>query len=57
MIFCGRSQEDLHGCAARFLRYKRKRVVGMKNNDFINLSAWLFSLISMLIAVYLLGKG
>jgi len=29
----------------------------MKNNDFINLSAWLFSLISLLIAVYLLGKG
>ena len=57
MIFYERSQEDLHGCAARFLRYKRKRVVGMKNNDFINLSAWLFSLISMLIAVYLLGKG
>jgi len=29
----------------------------MKNNDFINLSAWLFSLLSLLIAVYLLGKG
>ena len=29
----------------------------MKNNDFINLSAWLFSLISLLIAVYMLGKG
>ena len=29
----------------------------MRNNDFINLSAWLFSLISLLIAVYLLGKG
>ena len=29
----------------------------MKNNDFINLSAWLFSLPSLLIAVYLLGKG
>jgi len=29
----------------------------MKNNDFINLSAWLFLLLSLLIAVYLLGKG
>ena len=29
----------------------------MKNDDFINLSAWLFSLLSLLIAVYLLGKG
>lgn len=29
----------------------------MKNNDFINLSAWLFSLLSLLIAVYMLGKG
>ena len=29
----------------------------MKNNDFISLSAWLFSLLSLLIAVYMLGKG
>ena len=29
----------------------------MKNNDFISLTGWLFSLISLLIAVYLLGKG
>jgi len=29
----------------------------MKNNDFINLSAWLFSLLSLLIAVYMLGKS
>ena len=29
----------------------------MKDNDFIILSAWLFSLISLLIAVYMLGKG
>ena len=29
----------------------------MKDNDFISLSAWLFSLISLLIAVYMLGKG
>ena len=29
----------------------------MKNNDFICLSGWLFSLLSLLIAVYMLGKG
>jgi len=29
----------------------------MKNNDFVSLSGWLFSLISLLIAVYMLGKG
>lgn len=29
----------------------------MKNNDFIALSAWLFSLLSLLLAVYMLGKG
>jgi len=29
----------------------------MKNDDFISLTAWLFSLISLLIAVYTLGKG
>ena len=29
----------------------------MKNNDFISLSSWLFSLVSLLIAFYMLGKG
>ena len=29
----------------------------MKNSDFIAISGWLFSLISMLIAFYLLGKS
>ena len=29
----------------------------MKKDDFIGLTGWLFSLISLLIAVYLLGKG
>ena len=29
----------------------------MKNDEFISLSGWLFSLLSLLIAVYLLGKG
>ena len=35
----------------------RKRVVRMKNNDFIAVSGWVFSLVSLLIAVYMLGKG
>ena len=29
----------------------------MKHDDFIGLTGWLFSLLSLLIAVYLLGKG
>lgn len=29
----------------------------MKNNDFITISGWVFSLISLLLAVYMLGKG
>lgn len=29
----------------------------MKDRDFVSLSGWLFSLLSLLIAVYLLGKG
>lgn len=29
----------------------------MKNNDFISLTGWLFSLVSLLIAFYMLGKG
>jgi hypothetical protein len=29
----------------------------MKNNDFITVSGWVFSLVSLLIAVYMLGKG
>ena len=56
MVSCFRSQEDLHGCTARFLRYERGWY-GMKKDDFISLTGWLFSLLSLLIAVYLLGKG
>jgi len=29
----------------------------MKNNDFIVLSGWIFSLLSLLLAIYLLGKS
>ena len=29
----------------------------MKNNDFISLTGWLFSLVSLLIAFYMLGKS
>ena len=29
----------------------------MKNNDFAAITAWLFSLLSLLLAVYMLGKG
>ena len=29
----------------------------MKNNDFITISGWVFSLLSLLLAVYLLGKS
>lgn len=29
----------------------------MKNNDFIAITGWVFSLISLLLAVYMLGKG
>ena len=29
----------------------------MKNNDFISLTGWVFSLVSLLIAFYMLGKG
>lgn len=29
----------------------------MKNDDFIAITAWVFSLLSLLIAFYLLGKG
>ena len=29
----------------------------MKNDDFIAITGWMFSLISLLIAVYTLGKG
>lgn len=29
----------------------------MKGNDFISLTGWVFSLISLLIAFYMLGKG
>jgi len=35
----------------------RKKVVRMKNNDFIAVSGWVFSLLSLLLAVYMLGKG
>jgi len=29
----------------------------MKDNDFISITGWMFSLISLLITFYLLGKG
>ena len=29
----------------------------MKNNDFIAVTGWVFSLLSLLLAVYMLGKG
>lgn len=29
----------------------------MKGNDFISLTGWMFSLVSLLIAFYMLGKG
>lgn len=29
----------------------------MKDNDFISLTGWVFSLVSLLIAFYMLGKG
>ena len=56
VLYWTRSQEDLHGCTTP-LSAIRKKVVCMKNNDFIALSAWLFSLLSLLLAVYMLGKG
>lgn len=29
----------------------------MKNNDFVAVTGWMFSLVSLLIAFYMLGKG
>lgn len=29
----------------------------MKNNDFITVTGWVSSLLSLLLAVYMLGKG
>lgn len=29
----------------------------MKNNDFITVTGWVFSLLSLLLAVYMLGKS
>lgn len=29
----------------------------MKNGDFLAITGWLFSLVSLLIAFYMLGKG
>ena len=29
----------------------------MKNNDFLTVTGWVFSLLSLLLAVYALGKG
>ena len=48
-------KRNLHGCAACFRI--RKKVSRMKNNDFITVTGWVFSLLSLLLAVYLLGKG
>ena len=49
------AMRNLHGGHLPFA--DTKEVVRMKNNDFISLSGWLFSLLSLLIAVYMLGKG
>ena len=45
----------MHGCAACFRT--RKKVSRMKNNDVITVTGWVFSLLSLLLAVYLLGKS
>ena len=29
----------------------------MRNNDFLTVTGWVFSLLSLLLAVYMLGKG
>ncbi len=44
----------LHGGPAFALR---KRVIRMKNDDFIAITGWIFSLLSLLLAIYMLGKG
>ena len=48
-------KKNSHGCAACFR--SRKKVRRMKNNDFITVTGWVFSLLSLLLAVYMLGKG
>ena len=35
----------------------KEGVVRMKNNDFLIVTGWVFSLLSLLLAVYALGKG
>ncbi len=35
----------------------RKRGDSMKNSDFLAITGWIFSLISLLVAFYMLGKG
>ena len=49
------SQEDLHGCTPAFCDTKEGDC--MKDNDFITITGWVFSLFSLLIAIYTLGKG
>lgn len=48
-------KKNSHGCAACFR--SQKKVSRMKNNDFITVTGWVFSLLSLLLAVYMLGKG
>lgn len=48
-------KRNLHGCVTCFRT--RKKVSRMKNNDFITITGWVFSLLSLLLAVYLLGRG
>ena len=45
----------MHGCG--LLSAMRKKVVRMKNNDFLTVTGWVFSLLALLLAVYALGKG
>ena len=55
MLFLWHSQEDLHGRLPAFCNTKEGGC--MKKDDFITITGWVFSLLSLLIAVYSLGKG
>ena len=55
MLSCLRSQEDLHGILPAFCDTKEGGC--MKKDDFITITGWVFSLLSLLIAVYSLGQG
>ena len=49
------SQEDSHD--DRPFSQHAKEGDCMKNNDFITITGWVFSLLSLLLAVYTLGKS